>query len=51
MAPSQKCKGDDDPLSLNTKRARKKVVSDLAEKVYEVQLLESPNADDQKDGF
>jgi hypothetical protein len=51
MAPSQKQKGDDGPLSPNTKRARKKVVSKLAEKVYEVQLLQSPNADGQKDGF
>jgi hypothetical protein len=34
MAPSQKRKGDDGPLSPNTKRARKKVVSDLAEKDY-----------------
>jgi hypothetical protein len=51
MAPSQKRKGEDGPLSPNTKRARKKVVSNLAEKVYEAQLLESPNADGQKDGF
>jgi hypothetical protein len=38
-------------LSPNTQRARKKVVSNLAEKVYKVQLLESPNADGQKDRF
>jgi hypothetical protein len=51
MAPSQKRKGDDGPLFLNTQRARKKVVSNLAEKVYKAQLLESPNVDGQKDGF
>jgi hypothetical protein len=34
-SPSQKRKGDDGPLSPNTKRARKKVVSNMAEKVYE----------------
>jgi hypothetical protein len=51
MAPSQKRKGDDGPLSPNRKRARKKVVSELAEKVYKVQLLQSPTADGKKDGF
>jgi hypothetical protein len=49
MAPSQKGKGDDGPSSPNKKRARKKVVSDLVEKVYEAQLLKSPNVDGQKD--
>jgi hypothetical protein len=42
MAPTQKRKADDGPLSLNTKRARKKVVkNELAEKVDAIQLLDS----------
>jgi hypothetical protein len=41
MAPTQKSKADDGPLSPNTKRARKKVVNKLAEKVYAIQVLDS----------
>jgi hypothetical protein len=41
MAPTQKRKADDGPLSPNTKRARKKVVNELAEKVYAIQVLDS----------
>ena len=41
MAPTQKRKADDGPLSPNTKRARKKVVNKLAEKVYAIQVLDS----------
>jgi hypothetical protein len=41
MAPTQKRKADDGPLSPNTKRARKKVVDELAEKVYAIQVLDS----------
>jgi hypothetical protein len=41
MAPTPKSKADDGPLSPNTKRARKKVVNELAEKVYAVQVLDS----------
>ncbi len=41
MAPTQKRKADDGPSSPNTKRARKKVVNELAEKVYAIQLLDS----------
>jgi hypothetical protein len=38
MAPTQKREADDGPLSPNTKRARKKVVNELAEKVYAIQV-------------
>jgi hypothetical protein len=41
MAPTQKSKADDGPLSPNTKRARKKVGNKLAEKVYAIQVLDS----------
>jgi hypothetical protein len=41
MAPTQKSKAVDGPLSPNTKRARKKVVNKLAEKVYAIQVLDS----------
>ena len=41
MAPTQKRKGDNGRLSPNTKRARKKVVNELAEKVYAIQVLDS----------
>jgi hypothetical protein len=36
MAPTQKRNADDGPLSPNTKRARKKVLNELAEKVYAI---------------
>ena len=41
MAPTQKRKADDGPLSPNTKKARKKVVNELAKKVYAIQVLDS----------
>jgi hypothetical protein len=50
MAPTQKRKGDDGPLSPNTKRARKKVVNELAEKVYAIQVLDSRQECSQMDG-
>jgi hypothetical protein len=40
MAPTQKRKADDGPLAPNTKRARKNVLNELAEKVYAIQLLD-----------
>jgi hypothetical protein len=51
MAPTQKRKADDGPLSPNTKRARKKVVNELAEKVYAIQLLDSGHECSQMDGY
>jgi hypothetical protein len=51
MAPTQKRKADDGPLSPNTKRARKKVVNELAEKVYAIQLLDSRHECRQMDGY
>jgi hypothetical protein len=50
MAPTQKRKADDGPLSPNTKRARKKVVNELAEKVYAIQVLDSRQECSQMDG-
>jgi hypothetical protein len=51
MAPTQKRKADDGPLSTNTKRARKKVVNGLAEKVYAFQLLDSRHECSQMDSY
>ena len=51
MAPTQKRKADDGPLSPHTKRARKKVVNELAEKVYAIQLFDSRDECSQMDGY
>jgi hypothetical protein len=50
MAPTQKRKVDGGPLSPNTKRARKKVVNELAKKVCAIQLLDSRHECSQMDG-
>jgi hypothetical protein len=50
MAPTQKRKADNGPLSPNTKRARKKVVNELAEKVYAIQVLDSRHECSQMGG-
>jgi hypothetical protein len=51
MAPTQKRKADNGPLSPNTIRARKKVVNELAKKVYPIQLLDSRHECSQMDGY